>query len=230
MLLRLERRALSTRMKPTPANAQAHQRRGAVPVAVATLVGLACLGAILWTLLARGVSGMSLQIFTQMTPSPGSSGGLLNAIYGSIVMTMLGIFIGAPLGILAGTYLAEYGRDTRLSNLVRFVNDVLLSAPSIIVGLFVYEVLVVPTRHFSAHRGRGGARHHCDTGDGAHDRGHAAARAAGYEGCLDRARRLSVAHDHERYLSGRAQRHRDRTAARHCPRERRDGAACSSRP
>jgi phosphate transport system permease protein len=93
---------------------------------------------------------MSLQIFTQPTPTPGSTGGLLNAIYGSIVMTVLGIFIGAPLGILAGTYLAEYGRETRLSNLVRFVNDVLLSAPSIIVGLFVYEVLVVPTRHFSA--------------------------------------------------------------------------------
>ncbi|HEY4771753.1 MAG TPA: phosphate ABC transporter permease PstA [Steroidobacteraceae bacterium] len=116
----------------------------------ATLVGLACLGAILWTLVARGVSGMSLQIFTQATPAPGSAGGLLNAIYGSIVMTVLGIFIGAPLGILAGTYLAEYGRESRLSNLVRFVNDVLLSAPSIIVGLFVYEVLVVPTRHFSA--------------------------------------------------------------------------------
>jgi phosphate transport system permease protein len=93
---------------------------------------------------------MSLQIFTQATPAPGSAGGLLNAIYGSIVMTVLGIFIGAPLGILAGTYLAEYGRESRLSNLVRFVNDVLLSAPSIIVGLFVYEVLVVPTRHFSA--------------------------------------------------------------------------------
>jgi phosphate transport system permease protein len=116
----------------------------------ATLVGLACLGAIVWTLVARGVSGMSLQIFTQMTPAPGSSGGLLNAIYGSVVMTLLGIFIGAPLGILAGTYLAEYGRDTRLANLVRFVNDVLLSAPSIIIGLFVYEVLVVPMHHFSA--------------------------------------------------------------------------------
>jgi phosphate transport system permease protein len=116
----------------------------------ATLIGLACLGAILWTLIARGVSGMSLQIFTQATPAPGSTGGLLNAIYGSIVMTVLGIFIGAPLGILAGTYLAEYGSEARLSNLVRFVNDVLLSAPSIIVGLFVYEILVVPTRHFSA--------------------------------------------------------------------------------
>lgn len=117
---------------------------------LATLIGLACLGAILWTLLTRGLEGMSLQIFTQMTPAPGNTGGLLNAIYGSIVMTLVGIFIGAPLGILAGTYLAEYGRDTRLSDVVRFVNDVLLSAPSIIVGLFVYEVLVVPTKHFSA--------------------------------------------------------------------------------
>lgn len=117
---------------------------------LATLIGLACLGAILWTLLARGLGGMSLQIFTQMTPAPGNTGGLLNAIYGSIVMTLVGIFIGAPLGILAGTYLAEYGRDTRLSDVIRFVNDVLLSAPSIIVGLFVYEVLVVPTKHFSA--------------------------------------------------------------------------------
>ncbi len=118
--------------------------------ATATLVGLACLGAILWTLLARGLSGMSIALFTQMTPPPGAQGGLLNAIYGSVVMTVVGIFIGAPIGILAGTYLAEYGRDSRLSSVIRFVNDVLLSAPSIIVGLFVYEVLVVRMGHFSA--------------------------------------------------------------------------------
>jgi phosphate transport system permease protein len=118
--------------------------------ATATLVGLACLGAILWTLLARGLSGMSIALFTQMTPPPGSQGGLLNAIYGSVVMTVVGIFIGAPIGILAGTYLSEYGRDSRLSSVIRFVNDVLLSAPSIIVGLFVYEVLVVRMGHFSA--------------------------------------------------------------------------------
>ncbi|HEY5101764.1 MAG TPA: phosphate ABC transporter permease PstA [Steroidobacteraceae bacterium] len=117
---------------------------------VATLVGLACLGAILWTLIARGVAGLSVQLFTQMTPPPGSQGGLLNAIYGSVVMTVVGIFIGAPVGILAGTYLAEYGRWSRLSAVIRFVNDVLLSAPSIIVGLFVYEVLVVRMGHFSA--------------------------------------------------------------------------------
>jgi phosphate transport system permease protein len=85
-----------------------------------------------------------------MTPPPGSQGGLLNAIYGSVVMTVVGILIGAPVGILAGTYLAEYGSASRLSSIVRFVNDVLLSAPSIIVGLFVYEVLVLRMGHFSA--------------------------------------------------------------------------------
>ena len=117
---------------------------------LATLIGLACLGAILWTLVARGISGLSVQLFTQMTPPPGGTGGLLNAIYGSLVMSVLGMFIGAPIGILEGTYLAEYGRDARLSSVIRFVNDVLLSAPSIIVGLFVYEVLVVRMGHFSA--------------------------------------------------------------------------------
>ena len=117
---------------------------------IATLIGLACLAAILWTLITRGVSGMSLQVFTQMTPPPGSEGGLLNALYGSAVMTLLGILIGAPVGVLAGTYLAEYGRDSRLSIAVRFINDVLLSAPSIIIGLFIYEIVVVPMGHFSA--------------------------------------------------------------------------------
>jgi phosphate transport system permease protein len=117
---------------------------------IATLIGLACLAAILWTLITRGVSDMSLQVFTQMTPPPGSEGGLLNALYGSAVMTLLGILIGAPVGVLAGTYLAEYGRDSRLSIAVRFINDVLLSAPSIIIGLFIYEIVVVPMGHFSA--------------------------------------------------------------------------------
>ncbi|HKE43027.1 MAG TPA: phosphate ABC transporter permease PstA, partial [Steroidobacteraceae bacterium] len=116
----------------------------------ATLIGLACLGAILWTLLKNGLSGISLALFTQMTPPPGNAGGLLNALYGSFVMTLLGILFGAPIGILAGTYLAEYGRTAKLSVVIRFVNDVLLSAPSIIVGLFVYEVMVVRMGHFSA--------------------------------------------------------------------------------
>jgi phosphate transport system permease protein len=117
---------------------------------LATAIGLFFLGAILWTLIKNGLSGISPRVFTAMTPPPGSSGGLLNAIYGSVVMTVLGILIGGPIGMLAGTYLAEYGRTTRISTLIRFVNDVLLSAPSIIIGLFVYELLVVRMGHFSA--------------------------------------------------------------------------------
>ncbi len=117
---------------------------------LATAIGLFFLGAILWTLIRSGVAGLSLQLFTAMTPPPGSSGGLLNAIYGSVVMTLIAILIGGPIGVLAGTYLAEYGRSARISTVIRFVNDVLLSAPSIIVGLFVYELLVVRMGHFSA--------------------------------------------------------------------------------
>ena len=117
---------------------------------LATAIGLFFLGAILWTLVHSGLAGMSLQLFTAMTPPPGSSGGLLNAIYGSVVMTVIGILLGGPIGVLAGTYLAEYGRTARISTVIRFVNDVLLSAPSIIVGLFVYELLVVRMGHFSA--------------------------------------------------------------------------------
>jgi len=117
---------------------------------IATLAGLACLAAILWTLISHGIAGMSWHLFTEMTPPPGSRGGLLNALYGSAVMTLLGILIGSPVGVLAGTYLAEYGRQSRLSTMIRFINDVLLSAPSIIIGLFVYEIIVVRMGHFSA--------------------------------------------------------------------------------
>jgi phosphate transport system permease protein len=117
---------------------------------LATAVGLFFLGAILWTLVSRGLAGMSWALFTAMTPPPGSSGGLLNAIYGSVVMTVIGLLIGGPIGMLAGTYLAEYGRTSPVSSVIRFVNDVLLSAPSIIVGLFVYELLVIRMGHFSA--------------------------------------------------------------------------------
>jgi len=116
----------------------------------ATVVGLIFLGAILWTLISNGIAGMSVALFTQNTPPPGSAGGILNAIYGSVVMTLIGIVIGAPIGMLAGTYLAEYGRGSRLSSVIRFVNDVLLSAPSIIIGLFIYEILVIRMGHFSA--------------------------------------------------------------------------------
>jgi phosphate transport system permease protein len=117
---------------------------------LATLAGLLCLAAILWTLVTHGVAGLSTQVFTQMTPPPGASGGLLNAIYGSAVMTLIGILIGSPIGLLAGTYLSEYGRSSLLSAVIRFINDVLLSAPSIIIGLFIYELLVVRMGHFSA--------------------------------------------------------------------------------
>jgi phosphate transport system permease protein len=116
----------------------------------ATAIGLFFLGAILWTLIRNGLAGVSLSLFTAMTPPPGASGGLLNAIYGSVVMTVIGILIGGPVGMLAGTYLAEYGRTKRISTVIRFVNDVLLSAPSIIIGLFVYELLVIRMGHFSA--------------------------------------------------------------------------------
>jgi len=117
---------------------------------LATAIGLFFLGAILWTLIRNGLAGVSLRLFTAMTPPPGGSGGLLNAIYGSVVMTVIGILIGGPVGMLAGTYLAEYARTSRLSTVIRFVNDVLLSAPSIIIGLFVYELLVIRVGHFSA--------------------------------------------------------------------------------
>jgi phosphate transport system permease protein len=117
---------------------------------LATSIGLFFLGAILWTLIKNGLAGMSTALFTENTPPPGGTGGLLNAMYGSVAMTLMGILIGAPVGMLAGTYLAEYGRTSRISAVIRFVNDVLLSAPSIIIGLFVYEALVIRMGHFSA--------------------------------------------------------------------------------
>jgi len=113
------------------------------------LLGLTMLAIILGTLLYKGISGLNLAVFTEMTPPPGEEGGLLNAIFGSIVMTVIGIIIGTPISILAGTYLAEYGRYRRLAHIVRFINDILLSAPSIVVGLFVYELLVTTLGHFS---------------------------------------------------------------------------------
>jgi phosphate transport system permease protein len=115
----------------------------------ATFVGLAWLAVILGVLFWQGFSGLSLRVFTEMTPPPGAVGGLLNAIVGSLIMTGLALVIGGPIGILAGTYMAEYGRHGRLTSLVRFINDILLSAPSIVVGLFIYEVMVRPMGHFS---------------------------------------------------------------------------------
>lgn len=117
---------------------------------VAAGIGLAWLALILGALLYKGLSGVNLSVFTEMTPPPGDAGGLLNAIYGSIVMTIIGIIVGTPIGVLAGTYMAEYGRFSKLTTVVRFINDILLSAPSIIIGLFVYELMVRPMGHFSA--------------------------------------------------------------------------------
>jgi phosphate transport system permease protein len=115
----------------------------------ATIVGLGWLVLILAVLFWEGFSGLSLRVFTEMTPPPGGSGGLLNPIFGSLILTFLAVLIGTPVGILAGTYMAEYGRYARLATVVRFINDILLSAPSIVVGLFVYEIMVYPMGHFS---------------------------------------------------------------------------------
>jgi phosphate transport system permease protein len=119
----------------------------------ATGVGLGWLALILGTLLFEGASGLSLKVFTEMTPPPGADGGLLNPIFGSLVMTVIAVAIGTPVGILAGTYMAEYGRYSKLTMVVRFINDILLSAPSIVVGLFVYEIMVAQMGHFSAWAG-----------------------------------------------------------------------------
>jgi phosphate transport system permease protein len=129
------------------------RRRNAIAMfssLVATLVGLGWLVLILAVLLWQGFGGLSLKVFTEMTPPPGADGGLLNPIFGSLIMTALAVLIGTPIGILAGTYMAEYGRYARTTSVVRFINDILLSAPSIIVGLFIYEVMVAPMGHFSA--------------------------------------------------------------------------------
>ena len=115
----------------------------------ATLFGVGWLVLILGVLLWHGFNGVSLQVFTEMTPPPGGAGGLLNPIMGSLILTALGVTIGTPIGILAGTYMAEYGRYERLTSVVRFINDILLSAPSIVIGLFIYEVMVAPMGHFS---------------------------------------------------------------------------------
>jgi phosphate transport system permease protein len=116
----------------------------------ASALGIAVLGIILGTLIFRGVGGLSLGLFTQDVPPPGAAGGgLRNAIVGSLILTFLGTAIGTPIGILAGTYMAEYGRHDRLTSIVRFINDILLSAPSIVMGLFVYGIMVAPMGHFS---------------------------------------------------------------------------------
>ena len=115
--------------------------------------GLFWLVWILYTLLKLGLGGLSLDVFTQSTPPPGSQGGLANASYGSLLMTLFGTLIGTPVGILAGVYLAEFGNRGWLAPTTRFINDILLSAPSIVIGLFIYEVYVVSVGHFSGWAG-----------------------------------------------------------------------------
>jgi phosphate transport system permease protein len=130
--------------------------RNAVVIALslaATALGILWLALILGTLLVNGLGALKPALFTEMTPPPGSAGGLLNAIFGSAVMTVLATLLGTPVGVLAGTFLAEYSRGSRLAEVIRFINDILLSAPSIIVGLFVYEIMVVQMGHFSAWAG-----------------------------------------------------------------------------
>ncbi|HMK79857.1 MAG TPA: phosphate ABC transporter permease PstA [Xanthobacteraceae bacterium] len=132
-----------------------HARNGvAVGFAyAATVFGLGWLVLILGVLLWQGFSGLSLKVFTDMTPPPGADGGLLNAILGSVVLTVIAVVIGTPIGVFAGTYMAEYGRHDPLTSMVRFINDILLSAPSIVIGLFVYEIMVYPMGHFSGWAG-----------------------------------------------------------------------------
>src|SRR5713226_9210328 len=130
----------------------ARRRRNQIAMSLsllATAFGLGWLVLVLGALIWKGFNGLSVAVFTEMTPPPGSAGGLLNPIAGSLILTVLAVAIGTPIGILAGTYMAEYGRHDRLTTVVRFINDILLSAPSIVVGLFVYEVMVAPMGHFS---------------------------------------------------------------------------------
>lgn len=120
---------------------------------LATVFGLVWLFWILWMTLRQGAGGLTGKLFTQMTPPPGAEGGLLNAFYGSAVMIVLGVAIGTPIGVAAGTYLAEHGRHTRVARLASFINDILLSAPSIVIGLFIYELVVRTAGHFSGYAG-----------------------------------------------------------------------------
>src|SRR5258705_1539921 len=130
----------------------ARRRRNGIMLSLslaATLLRLGWLVVIHSVLLWEGFSGLSLAVFTEMTPPPGADGGLLNPIFGSLILTVLAVLIGTPIGMLAGTYMAESGRHDRLTSVVRFINDILLSAPSIVIGLFIYEVMVAPMGHFS---------------------------------------------------------------------------------
>ncbi len=150
---------MSQAVSMAPQKLAKHKRRKVVNVVALTLsmgamaFGLFWLAWILLQTLVMGVDGLALTVFTQMTPPPMAEGGLLNAIFGSLVMVTLATMLGTPIGILAGIYLAEYGRNSWLGNAVRFINDILLSAPSIVIGLFIYSVVVAQMRKFSAFAG-----------------------------------------------------------------------------
>jgi len=120
---------------------------------VATLFGLFWLTWLLWTLVSNGLEYVSMDLFTQTTPPPGSNGGLINAIVGTLMMTGVGLAIGAPSGVLAATYLSEFGRHSKVAPVIRFVNDILLSAPSIVIGVFIYGLVVIRMGHFSGWAG-----------------------------------------------------------------------------
>ena len=136
-----------------------HRRRQAVSIAALTLATLATMFGLVWlawilgTTFLQGFGALNVKLFTEMTPPPGQAGGLLNAFFGSFVMVLMAVVIGSPIGIAAGTFLAEYARGSRLGEVIRFVNDILLSAPSIVIGLFVYELVVRQAGHFSAYAG-----------------------------------------------------------------------------
>ena len=119
----------------------------------AAAIGIVALALILYALLKNGLGGLTAAVFTENTPAPGSQGGLANAIFGSVVMSAIAVVVGTPIGILAGTYLAEYGRHSWLAFFMRFINDILLSAPSILIGLFIYELMVARMHHFSGWAG-----------------------------------------------------------------------------
>ena len=145
-------------MATVTATPRYHRRRWGDHLATGLAIGAAGFGLtwlvlILLVLVVKGVGGLTPAVFTEMTPPPGGSGGLLNPIIGSLILTVLAVLFGTPLGMLAGTYMAEYGRYSKLTMVVRFINDILLSAPSIVVGLFVYEIMVAQMGHFSAWAG-----------------------------------------------------------------------------
>ena len=207
------------------------RRRNAITMSLsvgATLFGLGWLVLILGVLLYEGLGGLSLQVFTENTPPPGAAGGLLNPILGSLMLTGLAVFIGTPLGILAGTYMAEYGRHDRLSSVVRFINDILLSAPSIVIGLFIYEIMVAPMGHFSGWAGAVAlavivvpvvVRTTEDMLRLVPDTLREAAASIGLPRSLmitrDRLSRRQGRHDHRRAARHRAHQRRDRAAAVH---------------